>query len=83
MAAITISLTGSSLVANSSKTYTISDADLQSLMNWVESAYFPPAASPTDQQILLAWIQGFIDSTKASIQVFQSRIPIPPPITIS
>ncbi len=93
MATLTISLSGSAVV-NGSKSYTVSDVDIQSLLNWAASVYavqlaaqFNPSNTPgfvpTNAQILLAWVQGFIDSTKASVQRFQTAAPtVPPPIVI-
>jgi hypothetical protein len=57
MATLTFSMSGSSVV-NGTKTYTVSDADVQRILNYVTAAYSPvggPALSP--QQALLAWVQ--------------------------
>lgn len=83
MATITTSLSGSAIV-NGTKNYTISDADLQILLNWAQN-YFVSSlpASPTNQQILLAWIQWWIDLTKKNIQQANLVTTIPPAITVA
>lgn len=88
MATISISLTGSSIIANSTKNYTISDADLQSLLTCMASRFSGyiqttfNTSTPTNQQILLAWLQNrLIAETVADIQGFQ-RV-TPPAIVIT
>jgi hypothetical protein len=88
MATVTITLNGSAitgLTTNPSKTYTVSDADLQAVLTWAASAFvgtLPP--SPTNTQILLAWIQNWINGTKVAVQQFQTAAPVPPaPINIA
>lgn len=88
MSTITISLSGSAitgLTGNPSKVYTVSDADLQSLLNWAAASYvsvLPP--TPTNQQILLAWIQGWVNATKTAVQQFETPPPtVPPVITLT
>lgn len=88
MSTITISLSGSAitgLTGNPSKSYTVSDADLQALLDWAAVNYaftFPPSPPnppPTNPQILLAWIQGWVNATKNSVQQFQTPPPVVPP----
>lgn len=82
MATITISLNGSAiagLTTNPSKSYTVSDADLQAVLNWAASAFagaLPP--TPTNPQILQAWIQNWVNGTKSAVQQFQTPAPVPP-----
>lgn len=88
MTTITISLNGSALSGlntNPSKSYTISDIDLQSLLNWAAANYATAlSTSPTNPQILLAWVQGWVNATKNSVQQFQTTAPVvPAPISIS
>jgi hypothetical protein len=79
MATLTISLSGSALV-NGSKSYTISDADVQSLLDWATVNYASALPlTPTDQQILLAWVQGWINATKVSVQQFKTPPAVVPP----
>lgn len=80
---------------NGSKSYTVNDADWLSLLTWMASqqqgqiqgvtgapAVGQPLA-PTAAQILLAWLQIWINGTKASVQQFET-VPavVPPPITM-
>lgn len=88
MSTITISLNGSAiagLTGNPSKGYTVSDTDLQSLLNWAQVAFASQLpANPTAQQILLAWIQSWVNATKSAVQQFQTPAAVPPPpITIT
>lgn len=84
MATLSISVSGSALV-NGAKSYTISDADLQRVLNWARAIYggaLPP--SPTNVQILLAWVQAFVDGTTHQEQNFSTPAPVPPtPISIT
>lgn len=68
------------------KNYTVNDADIQALLDWAKDTY-PPATLPdtrTNQQILLAWVQSWIDGTKDAVQRFKTPAPVvPPPIVIS
>lgn len=88
MTAITITVTGSNitgLTSNPSKTYTISDPDLQLVLNWAFSSFFPYinatfGSSPTNAQILLAWLENsLIAPTVNGIQVFNTPAGKAPP----
>lgn len=87
MANLRITLSGTTLVPDpSTKNYTISDADLQMLLDTVKQTWFvppdqQPAPPPTNQQLLLKWVQQWIDSTIAGTQS-RNTVP-PPPITIA
>lgn len=71
MATVTISLAGSSVV-NGTKNYTISDADVQTLINHMIAKYSPAAGPPlTNMQALLKWAQRFVDATSGEIQATQ------------
>lgn len=88
MATITISLNGSAisgLTSNPSKVYTVSDADLQAVLNWAASAFAGALpATPTNSQILLAWVQNWVNGTRSAVQQFQTPAPVvPAPVTIS
>jgi hypothetical protein len=89
MATLTISVTGTAVVTGS-KAYTVSDADLQALLTWAAKAYGPYIAQtynptkaagfvPTNQQILLAWVQTWINQTVNSVRVANTPPPAPPP----
>lgn len=85
MPSLSISLSGSAIV-NGSKTYTVSDADLQSLLNWSAAWQWTSTSTstPTNQQLLLNWVQNWITGTQTAVQKFQTpAAPIPPPISIS
>jgi hypothetical protein len=88
MATLSISLSGSGVV-NGTKNYTVSDADIQRTLDWASFTYkayifntFGPA--PTNQQILLAWIQNqLIAPTVKGEQAFLQGPPVitvPPPV---
>jgi hypothetical protein len=62
----------SSTVALGSRTYTLTDADLQSVMDWARSAYASSlSTSPTNNQIMAAWVQGFVNGTKNAVDKFE------------
>lgn len=86
MPTITISLNGSALpglTTNPSKSYTVSDADLQQVLNWAQSAFFATqpssAPAPTNPQIMLAWVQNWVNGTKNAVVQFNTAPPVPPP----
>jgi hypothetical protein len=88
MATITISLNGSAitgLASNPSKSYTVSDADLQAVLDWATAAFagaLPP--TPTNPQILQAWIQNWVNGTKSAVQQFKTEpAVVPPQITMT
>lgn len=66
MATITFTVSGSAIV-NGSKAYTLSDADLQRILNYVSIAIATPPGA-TNGQILVAWIQDFISDTINGVQ---------------
>ena len=79
---------------NGTKTYTVSDADWLSLLTWMASNQQAQISAvtgssvapltPTAAQILLAWLQIWINGTKTSVQQFQTAAPVAPPqITIT
>jgi hypothetical protein len=67
MATLTISLSGSAVV-NGSKNYTVSDADIQTLLNW--AGRFAPGVTPqsTAAQILVAWANWMIANTVTAVK---------------
>lgn len=89
MSTITITLSGSAitgLTGTPTKTYNITDADLQTLLTWFANSQQAVAvnlvANPTNAQILLGWIAWWVSMTVGLIQDFQSKNP-PPPISIA
>lgn len=84
MTTISVGLSGSAitgLTGTPTKTYTVSDSDLQLLLNWAAVSYASILpANPTNQQILMAWIQAWINNTIHSVQV--ANMASPPPLSI-
>lgn len=68
MATFTIGITGSSVV-NGSKSWTLSDADVQKLVDYQMAIY--PGANPTPQQALVMWAQTFVDKTIQDVKNHQ------------
>jgi hypothetical protein len=69
MATLTISVSGSGIAnANQSKAYTVTDADLQKLLNWGATIAAPGATTP---QILLAWCNLLVNYTIRQITAKQ------------
>ncbi len=69
MATFTMALSGSGVV-NGTKTWTVSDADVQHLLDYLASVY-PSTTPPTNQQALLFWVQGFVTETVMNVKAFQ------------
>ena len=85
MANLRITLSGTTLVPDpSTKNYTISDADLQTLLTTIDKAWptiDPNAPARSNQQLLLYWVQTWIDETITGTQ--RRHTTPPPPITIA
>ncbi len=64
-----MSLAGSSVV-NGTKSWTVSDVDVQHLVDYLASVY-PSTTPPTNQQALLFWVQGFVTQTVMNVKAFQ------------
>jgi hypothetical protein len=81
MSTITISLTGSAiagLTGTQTKAYTVSDADLQLLLNWATVRFAGTlGASPANTAVLVAWIQSWVNDTTHAVQVFGTTPPAP------
>lgn len=79
MATITISL--ASGVVNGSKSFTLSDADVQRLINAALVAFPPRNAdgstiqNPTNAQILASWATEWIDRTKRIVKNIETAPP--------
>ena len=86
MATLAITLSGSAVV-NGSKSYTVSDADTQAVLNWAEVAFAAslpqPPQSPTNTQILLAWVQSWINGTRDAVTVQNTVVTPGTPPTFS
>lgn len=81
MATLSFSVSGSA-IGNGTKSYTVSDADLQSFLNWAASAFASNLPStPTNPQIFSAWADFVVGHAKNNIQRFQTVAPAP--ITIA
>ncbi len=80
MAALTISLSGSSVV-NGSKSFTISDADVQRWINQLTAASPLPAQTP--QQVLVAWANLVVQRAIGDVQAFERAAAPITPITAS
>jgi hypothetical protein len=78
MATFTISLSGSSVV-NGSKNWTVSDADVQILVNFLANRF----STPPNAQALAAWTQDFVSSTINQVRSFQQTQAIVTPITFT
>jgi hypothetical protein len=71
--------------ANGSKVYTWSDADWIRLLTWVASSQSQfrsgggQPTTPTAAQILLAYVQSWVNGTITAEQQFSTKPPTPPP----
>ncbi len=82
MATFTISLSGSTVV-NGSKSWTLSDADVQSLSNFLIAKFSFNGPPLTPAQALLAWVQDFVNQTVSNVASFQKAQIIVPPVTFT
>jgi hypothetical protein len=71
MATISISVSGTT-VATGTRNYTISDADLQSVLDWA-AVFFASSLSsaPTNAQILAAWANWFPSLTQDRLHTYR------------
>jgi len=77
MATFQISLSGSA-VANGSKNWTLSDADVQKLVTFLIAKY-GGSVSITSTQALSLWTQDFVNSTVSDVKAYQlATTPIAP-----
>lgn len=79
MGTFTVSLTGSGVI-NGSKSWTISDADVQRLVDYLVAKYTSPVTLsndsppvqvggvPTPQQAMVRWINSFVAQTKMDVR---------------
>lgn len=79
MATFTISLSGSAVV-NGSKSWTLSDADVQALSTFTIQKFGPTL---TAQQALTLWAQDFVNRTISDVLVYQKSVAVVPPLTFT
>jgi hypothetical protein len=83
MATLTVQLSGSGVVTGT-KSCTVSDGDLQSVLNWAATAFASSLPqSPTNQQILQTWVQSFINGTTDAMQVAGKQVTTPAPVVFT
>jgi hypothetical protein len=85
MTTLTITLAGSAVVSGS-KVYTMTDADLQRVLNVMKARYQTVDVTGkvivlTNQQILLAWVQGWIAETMDAVRAAEAAAVVPPTLT--
>lgn len=75
---------------NGSKTYNVSDADWQKVLIWIANSQASvqgtvgTPSTPTPGQLLLAWLQVWINGTVSAVQqLFTTPVVPPAPISIS
>lgn len=78
MATFTISLSGSTVV-NGSKSWTVSDTDVQTLINYLEVMY----NVSTPSAALLAWVQDFVSTTVNDVRQKNTIQQPPPPLSFT
>lgn len=91
MPQIAVAVTQSTLVVNQTKRYNMSEADLQTLLDTIKASLgpgggigppgSPPPTPPTNEELVLIWIQRWMDDTIHGVRA-RNTVP-PPPITIS
>lgn len=77
-----------SATVNGTKTYTINDADLVSLLTWAAATTITPnlvtPPTPTALQVLVNWLQIWVNGTKNAVQQFFTPVvAAPSQITIT
>lgn len=78
MATLSIQLSGSAVV-NGGKDYTLTDPVVQRLINYLKIKFETGLpANPTNGQVLTKWVQNWIDTTKAEVQIFETPAPVRP-----
>ena len=74
MGSITIQIVGDASVGTRTKTYAVSDADINRLVAWAVAAYTDAgSAPPTPVQALAKWADRFIAQTKESVVGLEQR----------
>jgi hypothetical protein len=85
MGSITVSVSKANPLG--SKTYTVPNADIDRLIAWAKVFYAPqPGGVLTDAQALLAWVNAFMEATKARVTEHEREAAIkavPEPVPIS
>jgi hypothetical protein len=79
------------LAVNGTKSYTISDTDMLAMLSWIATTYnttlvgaSTPPVTVTAAQLLLAWLNGWMQAVTNAVQQ-QQTVPAspPPPISIA
>lgn len=71
MTTFTASISGSAIV-NGSHSWTISDADLQSLLDWATVTFAAPGGPPlANGPALIAWMQAMLDFSRSNVAGFK------------
>lgn len=81
MATFTIAFSGSG-VFNGSKSWTISDADEQKLIDFLVTKY-AGQSTPTSSQALSSWTQEFVNQTIADVRAYQKSQAVAAPIVFT
>jgi hypothetical protein len=62
----------SSTVASGTRTYNITDADLQSVIDWGKASFASSlSTAPTNNQVMAAWVQSWVTGTKMAVDKFE------------
>jgi hypothetical protein len=69
MGSITFQVVGDASVGTKTKTYTVSDADVNRLVEFAKS--LTGIANPTVTQALLAWANNEMDAVKRNVKAFE------------
>lgn len=77
MGTLTISLTSTPVTGT--KSYTVSDADVTALINYIQTQYGAATASAA----LLLWVQQWVNETANRVQTNNTTLSIPAPITFT
>lgn len=87
MATLTITLTSGPV--NGTRTFTVSDADITTLITYMQNKFSGrgpggQGGSPlTAQQALIAWVQDWINRTVGEIQTVQTQQVVPNPLSFT
>lgn len=96
MATLTCSISGSAIAgANNSRVITVSDADLQTVLNWLAATQLQLIANqfnggvvagftPSNAQLEWGWMQcSIVNGTKTAVQQWQTTVTQPPQVAIT
>ncbi len=96
MTTLTCSISGSAISgANNSRSITISDTDLQTVLDWLKATQLQLIAdqfnggvtlnfNPTNAQLEWGWMQcSIVNGTKSAVQQWQTTVTQPAQVTIT